>query len=60
MRESARIEATAIEKLVKNGQYCYSTQILTAAVSGVETKAIADIQYKYVLDAGVAALLAAF
>ena len=60
MRESARIEATAIEKLVKNGQYCYSLQILTAAVTMIETTVIANIRYKYVLDAGVAALLAAF
>ena len=59
MRESARIEATAIEKLVKNRQYCYSSQILTAAVIRVETTVIADIRYKYVLDAGVVALLAA-
>ena len=59
IEESTKIEATAIEKLVKNGQYCYSSQILTAAVGGVETTAIADIRYKYILDACVAALLAA-
>ena len=60
MRGSSLIEATAIEIIVKNGQNCYSAQILTAAVTMGKTTVIANIQYKYVLDAGVAALLAAF
>ena len=54
------MEATTIKILVKNGQDCDTPQILTAAVTMSKTTVIADIRYKYVLDAGVAALLAAF
>ena len=39
---------------------CYIAARVTAAVAMVKTTAIADCRYKYVLDAGVAALLAAF
>ena len=60
MRESTRIAATARQIIVKNGQNCYSSQILTAAVAMAKTTVIAHFRYKYVLEAGVAALLAAF
>ena len=38
----------------------YIAPSLTAAVAMAKTTAIANIRYKYVLDAGVAALLTAF
>ena len=60
MRELTRIATTTIKKIVKNGQNCYSAQILTAAVTMGKTTVIANIRYKYVLDAVVVALLAAF
>ena len=60
MRELTRIATTTIKKIVKNGQNCYSSQILTAAVAMAKTTVIAHFRYKYVLDAAVAALLAAF
>ena len=60
MRELTRIATTTIKKIVKNGQNCYSSQILTAAVAMAKTTVIAHFRYKYVLEAGVAALLAAF
>ena len=39
---------------------CYIAASLTAAVAMAKTTVIAHYRYKYVLDAGVAALLVAF
>ena len=60
MRDSTRIDVTTTKKISQNGQFCYSSQILTAAVAMAKTTVIAHFRYKYVLEAGVAALLAAF
>ena len=60
MRGTTSIVATAIKENSPKWTNYYSSQTLTAAVAMAKTTVIAHFRYKYVLEAGVAALLAAF